>query len=327
MKIVFSKIASMRTQQQSSRIGRRIAVAIAVTAAGLLLAACGSTQATNDPSSTASAPPCPVAPVKVVVTTNVWGSVVDQLVGTCANVSTVITNSAADPHDFEPTAADSAAISSAQLVVMNGLGYDEWANKIVKSLGSAAPPVLNLGEALGLKPGVNPHIWYSPDYVVRSAQNITSQMKSVLSSATDYFEGQSVTFTSALSPYLDKVASIKSQFSGTKVGATETVFDYMAQATGLVIATPPGFSKAIATESEPTAKDVGAFREQLANGTLKVLIYNSQTEGSLTTQLKATAEANNVPVVSVTESLNPPDATFQAWQLAQLDALSLALAA
>lgn len=263
--------------------------------------------------------------MKVVVTTNVWGSVVDQLVGTCANVSTVITNSAADPHDFEPTAATSASFADAQLVVMNGLGYDEWANKIVKSLGASAPPVLNLGQALGLKTGVNPHIWYSPTYVTDSAKNITARMKEVNSGAAAYFDTQASTFATALQPYLDKVAAIKSQFGGTKIGATETVFDYMAQATGLVITTPPGFIKAIATESEPSAKDVGTFREQLSNGTDKVLIYNSQTQGGLTTQMRATAEANNVPVVDVTESLNPPDATFQAWQLAQLNSLATAL--
>ncbi len=120
-------------------------------------------------------------------------------------------------------------------------------------------------------------------------------------------------------------AGINSQFKGTKIGATETIFEYMAQATGLVITTPPGFIKAIATESEPSAKDVGTFREQLSNGTDEVLIYNSQTEGGLTSQMRTVAEANNVPVVDVTESLNPSDATFQAWQLAQLELLSSAL--
>ena len=328
METVFSKMCCMRTTPSSSPVARRIATAVAVAVSGLVLAACGSSSTSSEPTAvSSSAPACPVAPIKVVVTTNVWGSVVDQLVGACANVSTVITSAAADPHDFEPTAADSAAIAGAQLVVVNGLGYDEWATKIVKSLGASAPPVLNLGEELGLKTGVNPHIWYSPDYVVASSQNITTKMKAVEAGAASYFDGQAVTFSTALQPYLDKVASIKSQFTSTKIGATETVFDYMAQATGLVIATPPGFSKAIATESEPTAEDVGAFQTQLSRGGLRALIYNSQTEGSLTTQLKSAAEKNNVPVVSVTESINPPDATFQAWQLAQLDALAIALSA
>ena len=69
---------------------------------------------------------------------------------------------------------------------MNGLGYDSWATKITDSLGSSAPPVLNLGTAVGLKPGANPHIWYSPDYVESSAKAITEQLSSALPEAKDY---------------------------------------------------------------------------------------------------------------------------------------------
>ncbi len=324
MTMIISKVLDMDTANFRKTGFRRSVAGAITTAAALLLAACGTSSGPQS-SNASSAPACPTTPVNVVVTTNVWGSIVDQLVGTCANVSTVITNSAADPHDFEPTAQTSAAFAGAQLVVMNGLGYDEWAIKIVKSLGSSAPPVLNLGQALGLQTGVNPHIWYSPDYVTQSGKNVTAQMKVIDAGASDYFDGQAATFTDALAPYQQKVAGINSQFKGTKIGATETIFEYMAQATGLVITTPPGFIKAIATESEPSAKDVGTFREQLSNGTDEVLIYNRQTEGGLTSQMRTVAQANNVPVVDVTESLNPPDATFQAWQLAQLELLSSAL--
>ena len=323
MKMVFSKLAAMAVFPWARLPLRTTFAAALVTVTAALLAACGSS-APNGNSAT-TAPECPTSPVSVVVTTNVWASVVDQLVGSCANVSTVITNSSADPHDFEPTAETSASFASAQLVVMNGLGYDEWATKIVKSLGNSAPPVLNLGDALGLKTGVNPHIWYSPDYVGKSAQAITGQIKGVSPAPASYFATQATTFATALKPYLAKVAAIKGQFNGTKIGATETVFDYMATATGLVITTPVGFITAIANDSEPPAADVAAFRSQLSNGTDRVLIYNSQTEGGLPNQMRETAEENKVPIVNVTESLNPSDATFQAWQLAQLEALSSAL--
>jgi zinc/manganese transport system substrate-binding protein len=314
----------MKTGYNNLRLSLRPLAAIFAAAFVFVLAACGSGSG-GSVSSATSAPPCPTAPVKVVVTTNVWGSVVDQLVGTCANVSTVITNSTADPHDFEPTAETSASFAGAQLVVMNGLGYDEWAMKIIKSLGSSAPPVLNLGQAIGLELGANPHIWYSPDYVIRAASAVTSRMKSVSQSGASYFDAQAATFGEALKPYLAKVAAIRQQFNGTQVGSTETLFDYMAAATGLVITTPPGFVTAIATGSEPAAADVAQFRTQLTNGTDKVLIYNSQTEGGLTNQMRELAQTNKVPVVNVTESLNPATATFQAWQLAQLDALASAL--
>lgn len=289
-----------------------------------VMAACGDSTTGSDSAQT-SAPACPVSPIDVVVTTNVWGSVADQLAGTCANLNVVITNPTADPHEFEPTAATSAAFAGAKLVVMNGLGYDSWATKITESLGASAPPVLDLGQAVGLKTGANPHIWYSPDYVERSAKAITDQLSSALPSAKDYFANQAATFEQALNPYREEVAKIRSAHAGTKIGATETVFVYMADATGLQITTPPGFMRAAADDSEPTASDVATFRQQLSNGTDRVLIFNAQTAGGLPAQMRTTAEQNNVPVVTVTETLTPERDTFQDWQLRQLQELNSAL--
>ena len=314
----------MTTRQRSSARPLYGFLLALTAAAALVLSGCSSTPAANPASASAAA--CPTTPTNIVVTTNVWASVVDQLVGACANVSTVITNSAADPHDFEPTAETSSLFSSSQLVVMNGLGYDEWANKIVSSLGADAPPVLNLGDAVGLKLGANPHIWYSPDYVQKASVAISAEVKEIDPKSSDYFDTQAASFATALKPYLDKIASIKAAYSGTNIGATETVFNYMAAATGLVITTPPGFIAAIATDSEPSTRDVATFREQLSDGTDKVLIFNSQTKGGLPNQMRDVAQSNNVPVVTITESLNPADSTFQAWQIAQLDALAQALA-
>ncbi|MGV1037832.1 MAG: metal ABC transporter solute-binding protein, Zn/Mn family [Candidatus Nanopelagicales bacterium] len=288
------------------------------------LAACGDSN-TGSGTAQTSAPACPVSPIEVVVTTNVWGSVADQLAGTCANLNVVITSPTADPHGFEPTAATSAAFAGAKLVVMNGLGYDSWATKITESLGSSAPPVLDLGSAVGLKPGANPHIWYSPDYVERSAKAITEQLSNALPTAKEYFATQAVTFEQALAPYREEVAKIRAAHAGTKIGATETIFVYMADATGLQITTPPGFMRASADDSEPSASDVATFRQQLSNGTDSALIFNAQTAGGLPAQMRATAEQNNVPVVTVTETLTPEGDTFQAWQLRQLQALNSAL--
>lgn len=287
------------------------------------LAACGDSTAGGE-SAQPTAPGCPVTPIDIVVTTNVWGNIADQLAGTCANLNVVITSPTADPHDFEPTAATSAAFSSAKFVVMNGLGYDSWATKITDSLGSSAPPVLNLGTAVGLKPGANPHIWYSPDYVESSAKAITEQLSSALPEAKDYFATQAATFEQALTDYRGEVAAIRSAHAGTKIGATETVFVYMADATGLQITTPPGFMRASADDSEPTASDVATFRQQLSDGTDQVLIFNAQTAGGLPAQMRTTAEQNNVPVVTVTETL-PVGDSFQVWQVRQLQALNSAL--
>ncbi|MEI6622354.1 MAG: zinc ABC transporter substrate-binding protein [Actinomycetes bacterium] len=302
----------------------RVAAVVAAAVLGVAgLTGCATSASVTN--SVSSAQPCPVGPLSVVATTNVWASVVDQLSGQCANIRTIVSSPSANPHDFAVTAATSAAFADAELVVQNGLGYDAWADKIEASLGQACPPVLDLGQTVGLTPGDNPHIWYSPTYVQQAATAITKALQDALPAAADYFAAQARSFAAALTPYLDEVATIRAKYSGTVIGATETLFVYMAAATGLKLSTPIGFMLAQANDTDPGAADVATFRTQLSDGTDKVLIYNAQTEGGLPDAMMATARQNNVPVVDVTETLTPAGATFQAWQLAQLQTLYTAL--
>lgn len=310
----------MRTPKKRSRFV--VIAAAAATVGALTLTACGSNNSSDQAADTST---CPTTPINVVVTTNVWGSVTDQLAGACAKVVTIISSPSADPHDFEPTSQTSDTFANADLAIMNGLGYDAWATKILNSLGSKAPQAINLGADVGLKPGDNPHIWYSPTYVQESAKNITKGLKGKSDSAASYFDNQAKSFEEALKPYLDEVAAIKSAHSGAKVTATESVFDYMAQATGLDMITPKAYMDAVANESDPPAQSIQEFNNQLNSKQVKAFIFNTQTDGSLPTQLKNLAEKNNIPVVNVTETLTPEGATFQQWQLTQLQALNQAL--
>src|SRR6185503_7871608 len=89
------------------------ATALAVSACGASTAR--STEPTGD---------CPTAPIPVVVSVDQWGDIVHQLAGDCGAVTTIVSSSSADPHDYEPTPADIAKFSGAKLVVVNGLDYD-----------------------------------------------------------------------------------------------------------------------------------------------------------------------------------------------------------
>lgn len=303
-------------------LGVPVALA-AVSVLTLTVGGCGSSGSGAAGPSAASS--CPVEPLKVVVTTNVWGSVVDQLAGACALVTTVIDNPTADPHEFEPTAQTSRTFAAADIAVVNGLGYDTWADKIVTSLGGDAPTVVNLGRVVGLQPGDNPHIWYSPDYVQQSAGAVTDEFKRQLAAAGSAFDDTARAFEASLAPYRDLVQRIRSSYGGTSVGATESVFSYMAAATGLVITTPPGLLAAVAEHSDPAAKDVKVALTQLTDGTDRVLIYNVQVEGSLPERMREAAQSRKVPVVDITETLVPAKATFQEWQVRQLESLVGAL--
>ncbi|MCZ2848071.1 metal ABC transporter solute-binding protein, Zn/Mn family [Modestobacter sp. VKM Ac-2978] len=331
---------------------RRPTLAAVAATATLTLAACGGSSAGAGTTTTqADEADCPGEVLDVVVSVSQWGSIVEQLGGDCTNVTTVLASSAVDPHDYEPTTADIAAFSDAEMVVLNGADYDHWAADAVATL-DPAPTVVDAAEVVGAEGeehaeeegeehaeeegeehaeeehghgGVNPHLWYSPEYVQDVAAAVTEQLSELSPDAADHFAEQAEAWEADLQPYLDELAALQTAAAGRSYAATESVFQYTAEAIGLTDATPEGYRDAASNETDPAPGDVAAFEAALTDGSVDVLVYNSQTEGSVPEQLRAAAEAADVPVVEVTESAPDGESSFVSWQLDQLQQLSNAL--
>jgi zinc/manganese transport system substrate-binding protein len=291
------------------------------------LTGCGGSDS-GDGAAIASGDPslCPGAVVDVLVSVGQWGDMTRRLGGDCANVTTVVSSGAVDPHDFDPGTADLAAFSDADLVVLNGAGYDEWAEDALATL-DREPVVVNAATVAGVAgSGVDPHLWYDPEIVQLAAEAVSEALADLSPDAVDYFDHQVLAWQEELQPYLAAVAELRANAAGASVAATEPVFDRTSAAIGLVDVTPEGYRRAASNESEPSPGDLSAFQAALADGRVDVLIYNTQTSGSLPEQLRAAAEDADVPVVEVTESPADADSSFVAWQLDQLSELSDALA-
>lgn len=273
---------------------------------------------------TAAPAACPTTPVNVVVSVDQWGDIVSELAGTCGNVKTLLASSSVDPHDYEPSPADGAAFSAAQLVVVNGADYDPWASKLAATSAPNAP-VVDAGEVTNTAGGANPHLWYNPSAVTAVADAVTAALTKLEPKASEYFTTQRANFTTAMKPYDDLVAKIKAGASGKSYAATETVFDYQAEALGLVNKTPPGYITASENETDPSPADIAAFTKLLSDRQVDVLIFNTQTEGSIPEQIRDAATKAGVPVVDVTETVPPGQTSFEGWQDAQLTALAKAL--
>jgi len=290
---------------------------------------------------------CPTAPVAVVVSVDQWGDIVEELGGQCATVATVLAGSAIDPHDYEPAPRDAALFEGAQLVVINGGHYDEWAAKLAASSAPDAPVIsavdigrddspngpaghegeVHEGEGQGYDHGGegNPHVWYSPAAVTGVADAVTAELTKLAPDAADYFAERRADLARSLEPYDALITSIKANASGKTYAATEGVFDDMAGALGLVDRTPEGYQVASANETDPSPADLDAFLRLLTDRGVDVLIYNTQTEGSLPERIRAAAEQAAVAVVEVTETVPPGTASFEAWQTDQLTRLAKAL--
>jgi len=272
-----------------------------------------------------SSPVAASGPIKVVAGQNFWGSLANQLGGSRASVQSVVTDPNADPHEYASNTNDARAFADAGFVILNGAGYDDWASKLLSANPSSHRTVLVAAELLGKKAGDNPHFWYNPDYVTRMADQIIADYKAIDTADAGYFDQQRAAFTTALKPYSQRIAEIKAKFSGAPIGATESLFVYMAAALGLNLISPTEFMNAVAEGNDPPASAVIDFQNQITGKQVKVLIYNVQTATAVTTNIKHLAALADIPVVGVSETLQPESATFQDWQLSQLLALENAL--
>jgi zinc/manganese transport system substrate-binding protein len=265
--------------------------------------------------------------INVVAAENFWGSLAEQLGGAHVKVTSIINNPDADPHAYEPTAADARGVAGAKLVIVNGIGYDAWAGKLVAANPASGRTVLTVGDVVGVKEGGNPHQWYSPPSVRKVIDQITADYKKLDPANATFFDSQHDTvINSNLKEYFGLVDQIKAGYAGTPVGASESIVSPLAEATGLTVLTPASFLSTISEGGDPTAADKATIDNQIKNKLIKVYVYNSQNgTPDINAQVDA-AKTAGIVVTTVTETLTPAGASFQDWQVTHLTALKQALA-
>jgi zinc/manganese transport system substrate-binding protein len=292
-------------------------LATALLAAGV--AACGG-------GASGPAAPGPGGKLEVVAVENFWGSLAAQVGGDRVHVTSIIANPSTDPHDYEPTSADGRTLASANVVIVNGIGYDPWADKLLAANPVSGRIEVRVGDVVGLRPGDNPHRWYSPADVERVIRRITSAYERAAPGDAAYFAAQARRLEmTGLRRYHALIAAIRSKYAGTPVGASESIFAPLAADLGLKLITPPGFLKATSEGSDPTASDTSTAHDQITGRKVKVWVYNSQNATPDIKRLNEQARANRIPVATVTETLTPPGASFQQWQVGELERLQAAL--
>ncbi len=265
--------------------------------------------------------------VQVVAAENFWGSIASQVGGSHVHVTSIITDPNADPHDYPPTSDDAKKIADAKYVIFNGAGYDPWVDNLLKANPVSERKELNVGELNGTKEGDNPHMWYNPDYVTAVANKIRDDLKIIDPTNAKAFDQSAQAFlTTGLQRYHDLITAIKTKYQGTPVGATESIFAYLAPALGLNLITPESYLKAVSEGTDISAADKVTVEQQIKQKRIKVLIYNSQNSAPDIQALIDTAKAGQIPVATITETLTPATATFQDWQSAQLEGIQTALA-
>jgi zinc/manganese transport system substrate-binding protein len=296
-------------------VRRRLPLLSAILAAAAGLTGCGALGPTGQSHG-----------VQVVAAESTWGSVAAALAGRAATVTSIIANPAVDPHSYEPEAADARALAQANVAILNGLGYDNWAKRLLAADAPAARATINVGHILGLHDGDNPHRWYSPNDVQRIADTITAALMAAEPNQTAYLRARRAWFsTTDLARYNGLIAAIRSRDGGAPVGASESVFAPMAAALGLRLITPGGLLRAVSDGGDVSAGDMATAQSQIAAHAIRVWVLNTQNTTPNVNILTAQARAAGIPVVSMTETPSPATASFAEWQTRQLAALAGAL--
>jgi len=264
-------------------------------------------------------------PIPVVGTENFYADLLSQIGGSRVTSTSFINDPNADPHEFESSPSDAAAVADAKLVIVNGLGYDDFMQKLLGASNQPDRVVIDVQQLLGLADDVNVHVWYDPATMPKVAAAATSALSAIDPPNAAYFAARETAYLAALAPIGQRIADLKAKYTGTPIAFTENVAGYLTGAIGLVVKTPVGFMKAIEEGTDPAPADVAAEQDLFTTKAVKVLVYNSQVTSPTTQRIHDLATANAIPVVGVAETIPAAYPTFQAWQLAQLDDLTTAL--
>jgi zinc/manganese transport system substrate-binding protein len=301
------------------RSGKPLAVVVFASVA-LVASACASSSAAA-PSAGSS------ASIVAIGAENEYASVLAQVGGKYVQVSAIMSNPATDPHTYEASSSVAQKISSAQLVVQNGVGYDTFMTTIENAVPNPQRKVIDVQKLLGLPDSTpNPHLWYKPSTMPVVANAMAADLASLQPAHAAYFRANARTFISSLAPWNQAIATFEAKYGGTPVATTEPVADYMLQAAGASNMTPFTFQANIMNGVDPSAQNVALQKSLFTGHKVKAFLYNEQVTSSLTQSFIALAHQNGIPVVGVYETMPAPGYNYQSWMLTEVQDLQKAVA-
>lgn len=273
-------------------------------------AACGAdnsapAETETEPDTTTEA----TGPITVVASINQWGSLAAELGGDDVEVTSIVSSTNVDAHDFEPKTSDVAKLSKAQVVVANGAGYDSWATKSL----SKSTTLVSAASVVGAVEGDNPHLWFSKDARSGMATAITEAYVKALPSKKADFQQRLKNWQDGEKQLDSWTADFTRSHENLTYAATEPVTYYLMADLGFEDATPKGYTQSQASGGEAAPADLQSFQKIIEGRKVDVLINNTQEASDATNMITGTAGRSDVPVVGVTEQMPSDVQTLDAW--------------
>ena len=303
----------------AGKMGRLMVLAAAITGLALTAAACGGTSSGSTDAAGGT------AVINAIGAENEYANVLSQIGGKYVHVTAILDNPNTDPHTFEASPQVAQEVSSAQLIVQNGVGYDSWMSKIESASPSSQRKVIVVQHVLGLPDSTpNPHLWYDPKTMPATAKVMAADLSALQPGHAAYFRANLAKFDSSLAPWLTAIAQFKASYPGTSAATTEPVADYLLTAMGIHNRTPFRFQADIMNGVDPAPQDIALENTFFSKHQVKVFCYNEQVVDALTSSIRQNAGKDGVPVVGVYETM-PTGYDYQSWMLAEVHAIQKAV--
>jgi len=296
---------------------KRLGLLVMVMISGGVLSACQ--QKSTQQQSTAK--------INIVTTTNFYGEVAKAVGGNRVKVQSIINQPSVDPHDFEPTPAVAKKVAQADLVLANGIGYDGWMNKVVRSTNHAQ--LIRVGEdVLKRKAGVNEHLWYDTKTMPAVANYIAEQLAKKRPQDRAYFQANAKKYVATLKPVQRIVKQLQAKvqrLDQRNVLVSEPVFDYALTNLGFKVVNTD-FEQAVEKGTDPSPKVIQDMQTAMKKQQVACFVDNSQVSDKIVDNMVTLANQNEIPVLKVTETM-PANLTYQQWMLKQYQQLNKLLSA
>jgi zinc/manganese transport system substrate-binding protein len=272
-------------------------------------AACGATASPGAEPDSKQPVPKPTGPISVVASINQWGSLAAELGGDDVEVTSIVSSTNVDAHDFEPKTSDMAKLSKAGIVVTNGAGYDSWATKSLAKTST----VVSAASVMGAMEGDNPHLWFSKDARSGMATEITEAYIKALPSKKKAFQKRLDTWQAGERSLEQWVGEFTKAQSDLTYAATEPVAYYLMADLGFKDSTPKGYAQSTAAGGEVAPADLQSFQKLIEDRDINVLINNIQEASDATNMITGTAGRSDIPVVDVSEQMPEDAASLNDW--------------
>ncbi|WP_300766905.1 zinc ABC transporter substrate-binding protein [uncultured Bifidobacterium sp.] len=299
------------------RFAQQVASAALALATMVAMASCSFTRTSSPAESTTS----DSDDVTVVSSLPQWGSLASYIAGDDITVTSIVSSSTTNPHDFEPTTKNVSTIRAADLVIVNGAGYDSWATKSA----SSSATIVSAAQTVGAMDGDNPHLWFSRDVRKSMAKEIEEALAKAMPSKSSSFAARLATWLDKESSLDKTISKLAKNHDGTRYAATDAIAYYLMSDLGFDDSTPDGYSKATSSESEPSASDIKEFTSLITNSRIDLLVTNADEQSSVAKILSAAAKARSIPIVSVSEKMPDGDDDLLKWISDVVTTISTAL--